>query len=468
MTVAVPPSDPAARIDALERQLQRQRAVTKELESLVENRTRELFMAMEKVKRQARLVGARTAIALLGEHGSLEDAAPHMLREFGEQLEWQHAMLWMRHPTTHALRCVAAWSAADHPAPAFSAITQATTFTPGVGLPGRVWETGKPAWISDVANEPNFPRQRAATSDGVHAGCAFPIFVDGDVHAAIELFACDVRSPDEDLLVTFAALGSQIGHFIERMRAQEQLRTRELEIAKRIQTSLLPRAFEVPGLEIAAAMVTADDVGGDYYDVLPFTGGAWLGIGDVSGHGVGAGMIMIMIQSAIAALTRCATSPSEVVVALNSLLHDNIRGRMRGNDHVTFSLLRYTRDGRVRFAGAHEDFVLYRAATGDCELVELTGTWLAAKASVADVTHDRELQLHPGDVLVLYTDGILEARDAQRRQFGIARLRDEVRELAGQPALAATEIRDAIIRRVLGWGIRVDDDLSVMVLRYQG
>src|SRR5262249_49943887 len=136
----------------------------------------------------------------------------------------------------------------------------------------------------------------------------------------------------------------------------------ELAIAQRVQTSILPKKFEVEGLEIAATMQPADEVGGDYYDVLPFSGGAWLAVGDVSGHGLDAGLIMLMLQSATAALVaaRPDATSGELLGQLNEVMFENIRRRLAHNDHVTFSILRYTSDGKVTFAGAHEEMIVVR------------------------------------------------------------------------------------------------------------
>jgi serine phosphatase RsbU (regulator of sigma subunit) len=261
----------------------------------------------------------------------------------------------------------------------------------------------------------------------------------------------------------------RIKHLVERSDAQDQVRVGELQVARHIQTAILPRDLTVEGLEVAAMMVPATEVGGDYYDVLPFAGGAWFGIGDVTGHGVGAGMIMLMVQSAVAALTRDpkCVSARDVVIKLNAFLHDNIHRRLRERDHVTFSLLRYTSDGAIRFAGAHEDMIVWRAKTRRCEVVETSGVWLGAIPSVSDKTQDEKLQLAAGDVLVLYTDGVTEARDAARELFGLDRLRDLVAELAGSGRPVA-EICDAIVGQVLRWGSAQEDDVSLFVARYHG
>jgi serine phosphatase RsbU (regulator of sigma subunit) len=463
------PFDPKVRIAALERALQRQRTVSRELEKLVEDRTRELYVAMERVKRQARLVGARTALALLGECGTLAAAGPRMLAAFGEELDWQVAHLWVVDRNVSLLHCITQWSAPGVDVAEFRAQTAATTFARGIGLPGRVWASGKAAWIEDVVVDANFPRSETARLHGLHCGCAFPILVDGEVVAAIEMFATESRAPDDDLVQTFNALGTQIGQFIERSRTQDQLRFNELQIARRIQTSILPRDQKIDGLEVAAMMVPATEVGGDYYDVLPFRGGTWLGIGDVSGHGVAAGMIMIMAQSAIAALAARAERPLEIVVAANELLYDRIHRRMGLKDYLTLTILRYTMDGRVTFAGAHEDLLIWRARTRSCEQIMTPGAWLGIKTAIDDVTFESELQLERGDVLVLYTDGVTEARDDHNEQFGIARLATELSELASLiPAPTVSTICDHLIGRALRWGARLEDDASVIVARYVG
>ncbi|HZL17740.1 MAG TPA: substrate-binding domain-containing protein, partial [Polyangia bacterium] len=182
---------------------------------------------------------------------------------------------------------------------------------------------------------------------------------------------------------------------------------KEMEIAMRIQTSILPRDVNVAGLEIAATMRAATEVGGDYYDVIPVTDGCWMGIGDVAGHGLGTGLVMLMMQSGIGALARKLpdASPRDLLLALNAMLVDNVRQRLGQREHATLTLLRYRRDGSLTFAGAHEEILILRAATGRCERLETPGPWVGAKVDIAAGTVESRTQLEPGDLLVLYTDG---------------------------------------------------------------
>ncbi len=251
----------------------------------------------------------------------------------------------------------------------------------------------------------------------------------------------------------------------EHLAAKERLE-KEMEIAARIQTSILPRNPVVRGLEISAVMVPASKVGGDYYDILPVEGGCWIGIGDVAGHGLTAGLAMMMVQSIVATLARrTPTAPlTETVCVLNEVMYDNIRHRLTQDEHVTLSLLRYTFDGRVTFAGAHEEILLYRAATKSIEVVATPGTWLGAKKDIKAVTVESTLKLEPGDLMILYTDGITETRNTSgeffQGQFG-----DAIVAQADRPVDA---IRDHVMQRLRQWSAGQEDDWTLVVFRYVG
>ena len=135
-----------------------------------------------------------------------------------------------------------------------------------------------------------------------------------------------------------------------RQVAERERLEKEMEIATRIQTSILPRDISVAGLEIAAAMQPATEVGGDYYDVVAVDDGCWIGIGDVAGHGLGTGLMMLMMQSGFSALARKMpdASPRDLLLALNTMLVENVRVRLGQHEHATLTLLRYRRDGASR------------------------------------------------------------------------------------------------------------------------
>ncbi|HEY7376860.1 MAG TPA: PP2C family protein-serine/threonine phosphatase, partial [Polyangia bacterium] len=250
-----------------------------------------------------------------------------------------------------------------------------------------------------------------------------------------------------------------------RQVAERERLEKEMEIAARIQTSILPRDVKVAGLEIAAAMQAATEVGGDYYDVVPVDDGCWIGIGDVAGHGLPTGLVMLMMQSGIGALARKMpdAAPREILLALNTMLVENVRERLGQREHATLTLIRYRRDGSLTFAGAHEEMLVRRAATGRCERIATPGAWVGAKRDITAGTVDSAARLEAGDLLVLYTDGLIEAAGEGGARFGADRLVALVEEHGAAPPAA---VRDTILAAVAAFSSRRDDDVTILVARY--
>ncbi len=240
----------------------------------------------------------------------------------------------------------------------------------------------------------------------------------------------------------------------------------ELEIGARIQTCLLPKAVAIPELELDARMVPASEVGGDYYDAFAAGSGGYIGIGDVAGHGLTSGLVMLMVQSAVGALARSTPEapPSAIVSALNTVLYDNIRHRLQNREHVTFTLFRYERGGKLTFAGAHEELCVYRKRLGQVELVPTPGTWLGAVRDVKKHTVDSVLQLEPGDIVLLYTDGVTEARADDGEQFGLERLSALLENSADLPVKA---LIDRVYAAVRDHARELDDDVTLLAFRYE-
>lgn len=451
------------RVRTLESALSRQKAMCGELEKMVEDKTREIFLALETVRKQARLVGQHAATRELAEAGDLDSAAPRMLRAFCESLGWKVGVLWRADEQAGRLKCRTFVALGEERA-RFEASSRGIELERGIGLPGRVWADGRCHWIADVCVEPNFPRLVDARADKLHGACAFPIVIGNDVVAVIELLSEEIRSPDDDLLVALGALGTQIGQFLEKKQAEERVTSNERTIARRMQRMIAPRDLRVDGLEISAVVRAADAFGGDLYDVFPVAGGAYLAIGDVSGHGLLAGLIMLMVQSSLAGIIACraTASPSEIVAILNTVIFELVRTRLAGDDYVTFMLLRYADGGKISFAGAHEEILLFRIADRSIETVAVEGQWLGPSPRINASLGDRTLEMAEGDIIVLHTDGVTEARNAQRELFGVERLAAVIARTYHAPVEA---IRDAIVDAVTHWMVRQDDDLTVMVLR---
>ncbi len=243
----------------------------------------------------------------------------------------------------------------------------------------------------------------------------------------------------------------------------------EMDLARKIQTVLLPGEQEVPGYEVAAEMRAASNVGGDYFDILRKGDASWLLVGDVSGHGISAGLIMMMVQTSVrTALERGdVPSPSAVLARVNASIRHNLQ-RIGRDQYMTITALRLD-GGTVRHAGLHLDMLVYRAATGKVEAIETRGVWLGVVDDAAPHLEDSSFELHDGDVLLLFTDGLIEARRADLAH-GQAHLQENFRRLAaaGTPARAMVkEILDFAGAGAPGEAGTppLADDMTVLVAR---
>jgi two-component system, sensor histidine kinase and response regulator len=180
------------------------------------------------LERRRTLVGptiVREIAQALGESATLAEAAPRMLAAVCETLGWEYGSLWEVDRSGRTLQCVGTWHAPSLEVSAFVAISRTTRFTRGTGLPGRVWASGRPAWIPDVTGDDNFPRAAVAGHVGLHGAFALPICRGDEVLGVMEFFSRDIREPDAALLETMRTAGAQIGLYVARKWAADELET---------------------------------------------------------------------------------------------------------------------------------------------------------------------------------------------------------------------------------------------------
>src|SRR5246500_4318157 len=189
------------------------------------------------IKRDEDLLLAQYFVTkVLAEAPSLHEAAPQILKNICETLEWAVGTVWKLNKKEGILRCVETWHIPTANVSEFSALTRSHTFDRGIGLPGRVWQEADALWIEDVTRDPNFPRAPIASKEGLHSAFGFPILLADEVLGVLEFFSHQIRQPDTKLLKLLSAIGSQIGQFIERTEAEAALRlyAGELESAKHV------------------------------------------------------------------------------------------------------------------------------------------------------------------------------------------------------------------------------------------
>ena len=242
----------------------------------------------------------------------------------------------------------------------------------------------------------------------------------------------------------------------------------ELNVARHIQQMILPNPheLEIDGLDIAAYMEPADEVGGDYYDVLHIDGVVTLAIGDVTGHGLESGILMLMTQTSVRTLQEIRElDPVRFLDVLNRTLYKNVQ-RMNSDKSLTLAILSYS-EGLISISGQHEETLVVRK-NGEVERIDTMdlGLPIGLDDDIARFISHILIELEPGDGVVLYTDGIPEAYNVGKKQYGLKQLC----EVIGQNwHKSAAEVKDAVIvdvRQHIGQQ-KVVDDITLLVFKRQ-
>ena len=167
---------------------------------------------------------------VLAETPELKEAAPKFIRALCEMAGWEMGAVWSVDRVANVIRCVEVWHLPAVKLTEFEAATRRMAFSPGVGVPGRVWQTGQPVWLPDVAKETNFPRAAAAAKDRLHTAFCFPIKMGDEVVGALECFSREMRERDDNFLKMLPAVGSRIGQVLEHRKAEDALRAKEAQL----------------------------------------------------------------------------------------------------------------------------------------------------------------------------------------------------------------------------------------------
>jgi len=235
----------------------------------------------------------------------------------------------------------------------------------------------------------------------------------------------------------------------------------EMALAKKIQTVLLPQNPAIEGYDVCAFMEPASEVGGDYYDVIRVKDKYWVVIGDVSGHGVPAGLIMMMLQTTIKTVINQnpLISPSDLISIINMVITENIK--TLGEDrYVTMTVFSVAENGTFVYAGAHEDILIYRAERGEVESIKTNGMWLGIKDDIARYLADNSFSLEIDDVILLYTDGVIEALGKNNILFSERKLVEILNQLGGN---TVEEIKKGIVEELKAYVWQ--DDITLIVIK---
>jgi phosphoserine phosphatase RsbU/P len=333
-------------------------------------------------------------------------------------------------------------------------------------ISNKVLTEGIPILTSDAMHDPRFQAQQSVVLSNIRSVMAVPlasgeetfgmVYVDNPFHN---------RFKEEDLkvLTTIASVASiKIEH--ERLldeRLEKRRMEEELKVASEIQMRLQPVSPpKLEGWDMTAVSFPCREIGGDYYDYIPRRDGKMaLAVGDVSGKGTGAALLMSSVHAAVRAQTQARTSISEIMGEINSYIYEN----SPSSKYLTlFYSVLDPLTGELTYSNGGHNTPLLMKASG--EIIRLDKGGLPV-GLLPGISYDEDrVQFHPGDVLVIYSDGITESVNLEDEEFEESRLIEVVRNNLHRSASGIRDRIDEALSRFVGTAAAVDD-MTVMLIK---
>jgi serine phosphatase RsbU (regulator of sigma subunit) len=336
-------------------------------------------------------------------------------------------------------------------------------------IPKKVFETGKAETLMDAAGGGDVALGQSILDLRLVSVMCAPLSTQEETLGVLYVDSkASAQGFTKGDLELFTTLGSQCGLAIHNAKLveaylEQQRLQHDLHVAKEIQQGMLPRkVIERPRVEIAGFNRPCEETGGDYFDYIPMPQRRMgIVIGDVSGHGIGAALFMATARALLRAFTYKMDDPAGVLGEVNLFLE---RDMPPGSFMTLFFGEVNTKTGGFRYASAgHNPVILFRKETGTFESLEKTGPGLGLIEGVAYAIRETQA-LGPGDILLLYTDGLPEAMSPDKELYGEERMRTL---LAGLQERAPAEIVQQFIRAVTEWTRTevFEDDLTLVVVK---
>jgi len=445
-------------------EVRRLQEMARKLVTVEQRLTRQLC---EHKESERRLAAEHAVSRILTVAHTIGDAAPQIIQAVCESLDWDVGTVWLVDQDANKLRCCEVWHTPRVDIPEFERDNRLRSFSKGSGLPGRIWANDSLIWIPDVTSDADAPRARIAAQEGLHGAVGFPIRNGVEHLGVLEFFTREVRQPDQTVIQMMTSIGNQISQFIERRRAEKEVLSQQAErdTARLIQQGLLPRSMPtLAGFQICGRSAPASSVGGDCFDFIPLSGesGESLAvlIGDATGHGIGAALLIAMTRAYLRALALASTDVGTMLTLANRRLasdlvtDDFVTAFLMGLDPRTRSLVYASaghwpgyvldRDGRTRAVLSSTGLPLGIYPTGEFPVPPV-------------------ITLQPGDLVFLFTDGIVEAASPEGNLFGLDRTLANVRAHQHE---TPDRILEALFNAVEDFSEhRRQDDLTAVVIK---
>lgn len=328
--------------------------------------------------------------------------------------------------------------------------------------------------IQDISARPDLSGAHSVRELDIQSTMVVPIVLEDEVFGALCLSACGHKAdfgPDDFAMVSGIAgqiavsvKNAELADRIRRTTAEKERLQKEIEIAAHVQSSILPVVPpSIAGLDIAGVSFPAREVGGDFFDYIPFGQDALgMTIADVSGKGLAAALLTLQSKNVIHAFAKENLSPAQVLLKANMVLYDDYSraGMFLSAFYATLNLPMKT----LQYASAGHNPPLLRRSDGTCLHLEATGSLLGISRDLAIA--EATVQLQDNDILVLYTDGVSESRDEKGVQFGCERLAQKLGDCCHLPA---QEIARQVLEEVRSFaGPDPFDDATLVIIKPTG
>lgn len=344
----------------------------------------------------------------------------------------------------------------------------------GEGISGKVFANERPLLVSDVGKQKDALKNKRYRSKSLISApvTCFPLKVRGKSVGVINMTDKKNGQPftkaDLELLTTISAQAAafiRIYDLVRDLKETEDVR-RELDMAREIQESLLPGKLPaLNGVDAAGCLLMAERLGGDYYDVLSsgWSHPAFV-VADVSGHNIGAALLMSAFRSALKSEAGIPVLPPATVIRrLNKAMYNDL---LKAEQFISVAYLQYIHSSRtLRFSTAgHHPVWLYRPSKKTFYKLVTEGPLLGIERG--EHFYEDRCDVEKGDVVVMYTDGIIEAKSAKGEMFGMVRLKKSIAKHSGK---SPAKIIDALSQEVKKFAGRdlLKDDVTLLVLKFK-
>lgn len=258
-------------------------------------------------------------------------------------------------------------------------------------------------------------------------------------------------------------------NFKEEFQAGRVLRS-EVELASEIQKHVLKkRTVVIPSIDFVADTKSATEVGGDSYDIIAEGNNYYIYLGDVTGHGVASGFVMMIVNALISGFVKIVESSAVILAKTNEI----VKPRVKSNMLMTLLMVRWNeRDKKMYMTGAgHEYLIVYKAAAKKAFKIKSGGVALGMAKDISKILKETQIGVEPGDLVIMYTDGITEARNGSKESdmmFGIDRFISTIEEAPIKTAQGLFNHITVELSRFMGYSHRQFDDITLICMHYKG